>query len=239
MEHLLDADPASNHLSWQWVAGTFSAKPYIFNRENLETFTAGSHCSACPVRGHCDVEGTYDELSSRWFEPGGEGGRPPLRIPPAPPWRAGRETARPRRPLVWLTLDALAATSPAALVHPDQPRVFVFDPEWLATERPTLKRLLFISECLAEIPGLEIRRGDPARVLAERAAALECDGIAVADTPCPRVRRQVEALSTTLPITVEPWPPFCRRDGVRDLGRFSRFWSQVSASALVPTSGSR
>ena len=239
MEHLLDADPASNHLSWQWVAGTFSAKPYIFNRENLETFTAGSHCSTCPVRGHCDVEGTYDELSSRWFEPGGEGGRPPLRIPPAPPWRVGHETARPRQPLVWLTLDALAATSPAALAHAGQPRVFVFDSEWLAAERPTLKRLLFISECLAEIPGLEIRRGDPARVLAERAAALECDGIAVADTPCPRVRRQVEALSTTLPITVEPWPPFCRRDGVRDLGRFSRFWSQVSASALVPTSGSR
>ena len=239
MEHLLDADPASNHLSWQWVAGTFSAKPYIFNRENLETFTAAAHCPTCPVRGRCDVEGTYDELASRWFEPGGAGGRPPLRIPPAPPWRPGRETERPRRPLVWLTLDALAATSPAALAYPDQPRVFVFDPEWLAVERPTLKRLLFISECLAEIPGLEIRRGDPAEVLAEAAAALECDGIAVTDTPCPRVRSQADALATMMPVVVEPWPAFCRRDGVRDLGRFSRFWSQVGGSALVPTSAMR
>ena len=29
--HLLDGDLASNHLSWQWVASTFSVKPYLFN----------------------------------------------------------------------------------------------------------------------------------------------------------------------------------------------------------------
>ncbi len=33
--HLLDGDLASNHLSWQWVAATFSAKPYLFNAENV------------------------------------------------------------------------------------------------------------------------------------------------------------------------------------------------------------
>ncbi|HEX4878559.1 MAG TPA: FAD-binding domain-containing protein, partial [Limnobacter sp.] len=33
--HLLDGDLASNHLSWQWVAGTFSHKPYVFNAENV------------------------------------------------------------------------------------------------------------------------------------------------------------------------------------------------------------
>ncbi|MCZ0900357.1 deoxyribodipyrimidine photo-lyase, partial [Microcoleus sp. HI-ES] len=36
LQHLLDGDPASNNLSWQWVASTFSHKPYFFNRENLE-----------------------------------------------------------------------------------------------------------------------------------------------------------------------------------------------------------
>jgi len=90
LEHLLDADPASNHLSWQWVAGTFSAKPYIFNRENLEAFTAGVHCGPCPVRGRCDVEGTYDDLAARLFaSENPPASRPPLRIPPAPPWRPG------------------------------------------------------------------------------------------------------------------------------------------------------
>lgn len=36
--HLLDGDLASNHLSWQWVAGTFSIKPYLFNAENVARY---------------------------------------------------------------------------------------------------------------------------------------------------------------------------------------------------------
>jgi deoxyribodipyrimidine photo-lyase len=36
--HLLDGDLASNHLSWQWVAGTFSHKPYLFNAENVARY---------------------------------------------------------------------------------------------------------------------------------------------------------------------------------------------------------
>ena len=36
--HLLDGDLASNHLSWQWVAGTGSHKPYLFNADNVARF---------------------------------------------------------------------------------------------------------------------------------------------------------------------------------------------------------
>ncbi|MCX7279166.1 MAG: deoxyribodipyrimidine photolyase [Burkholderiales bacterium] len=36
--HLLDGNLASNHLSWQWVAGTGSSKPYLFNAENVAKF---------------------------------------------------------------------------------------------------------------------------------------------------------------------------------------------------------
>jgi len=36
--HLLDGDLASNHLSWQWVAGTGSSKPYLFNADNVERY---------------------------------------------------------------------------------------------------------------------------------------------------------------------------------------------------------
>ena len=36
--HLLDGDLASNHLSWQWVAGTGSTKPYLFNAENVQRY---------------------------------------------------------------------------------------------------------------------------------------------------------------------------------------------------------
>jgi deoxyribodipyrimidine photo-lyase len=38
LAHLLDGDRASNHLSWQWVAGTGSHKPYLFNADNVARY---------------------------------------------------------------------------------------------------------------------------------------------------------------------------------------------------------
>lgn len=38
VSHLLDGDLASNHLSWQWVAGTGSHRPYLFNAENVARY---------------------------------------------------------------------------------------------------------------------------------------------------------------------------------------------------------
>ncbi|GAB4367033.1 MAG: FAD-binding domain-containing protein [Bryobacter sp.] len=67
LTHLLDGDPASNNLSWQWVASTFAHKPYFFNRENLEKYTAGSYCKKCPQQGHCELEGSYEALENRLF----------------------------------------------------------------------------------------------------------------------------------------------------------------------------
>lgn len=36
--HLLDGDIASNQLSWQWVAGTFSQKKYYANQDNINKY---------------------------------------------------------------------------------------------------------------------------------------------------------------------------------------------------------
>lgn len=42
MRHLLDGDPASNTLSWRWVAGLQTVgKTYLARADNIETFTAG------------------------------------------------------------------------------------------------------------------------------------------------------------------------------------------------------
>jgi deoxyribodipyrimidine photo-lyase len=57
LAHLLDGDPASNNLSWQWVASTFSHKPYLFDRGNLEFHTGGVYCRQCPLAdGGCPLE---------------------------------------------------------------------------------------------------------------------------------------------------------------------------------------
>jgi len=53
VSHLLDGDLASNHLSWQWVAGTGSAQPYLFNAENV----ARAQRRQCP---------RHDVRSSGW-----------------------------------------------------------------------------------------------------------------------------------------------------------------------------
>ncbi|MGC6482562.1 MAG: FAD-binding domain-containing protein [Synechococcus sp.] len=69
LEHLLDGDPASNHLSWQWVASSFSHKPYFFNRDNLERYSKGRFCADCPSAGCCPFEGSYEQLETQLFAP--------------------------------------------------------------------------------------------------------------------------------------------------------------------------
>jgi deoxyribodipyrimidine photo-lyase len=67
LTHLLDGDPASNNLSWQWVASTFSHKPYFFNRENLERYTNRKYCADCPARRKCPFDAPYESLSEKLF----------------------------------------------------------------------------------------------------------------------------------------------------------------------------
>lgn len=67
LSHLLDADLASNNLSWQWVASTFASKPYIFNQENLQKATAGTYRGIDARTGDSPFAGSYDELNARLF----------------------------------------------------------------------------------------------------------------------------------------------------------------------------
>ena len=67
LEHLLDGDPSSNHLSWQWVASSFSHKPYFFNKGNLERFSDGQFCRSCSSSERCPFEGSYEQLEDQLF----------------------------------------------------------------------------------------------------------------------------------------------------------------------------
>ena len=69
LEHLLDGDPASNHLSWQWVASSFSHKPYLFNRDNLERFSQSRYCNDCHRADDCPFAGSYEQLETQLFAP--------------------------------------------------------------------------------------------------------------------------------------------------------------------------
>jgi len=62
--HLLDGDLASNHLSWQWVAGTGSSKPYLFNADNVARYAPASWHSPGSV-----IDQTYEALDRLAREP--------------------------------------------------------------------------------------------------------------------------------------------------------------------------
>lgn len=69
--YLLDGDLASNHLSWQWVAGTGSHKPYLFNAENVARFAPAPWHSPGSV-----IDQSYERLDQI--------ARSTLRLAPAP-----------------------------------------------------------------------------------------------------------------------------------------------------------
>ncbi len=86
LAHLLDGDLASNHLSWQWVAGTGSDKPYLFNADNVARYAPAAWHSAGSV-----IDTSYEALDAiarnPWpvpAQPVGEGvEEPPLSTQPS------------------------------------------------------------------------------------------------------------------------------------------------------------
>ena len=65
--HLLDGDPASNNLSWQWVASTFSHKPYIFNLGNVRKYTGDTYKAPAEEIGMQDFATSYDDINKQLF----------------------------------------------------------------------------------------------------------------------------------------------------------------------------
>lgn len=78
--HLLDGDLASNHLSWQWVAGTFSRKPYLFNADNVECYAPELTSRGTAIdRSYAELE----SLARTGVDVGPEDHRPsPVEEPP-------------------------------------------------------------------------------------------------------------------------------------------------------------
>ena len=62
---LLDGDVASNNLSWQWVASTFSRRPYIFNLDNVRKYTGDDIDTRAET--NLPLDASYDELAGRLF----------------------------------------------------------------------------------------------------------------------------------------------------------------------------
>lgn len=113
--HLLDGDLASNHLSWQWVAGQFGNKPHLLTNENIRRYAPELDSPGAPFdRSYAAMEQLVASSA----------------MPPAPailhrPTREPPLLARPPGLLATPNLAQLARGRKLALIHP-----------WMLERRP-------------------------------------------------------------------------------------------------------
>ncbi len=124
--------------------------------------------------------------------------------------------------IVWVHPYCLSAANPALRAHPGAPSVFVWDEEEIEREQWTLKRLVFVAECLADL-NVEIRRGDVAAEVRRFATEHNATGIVTVSDPSPRIKRQIAALRAQ----ALPADPLVDYRGSLDLKRFARYWKRV------------
>lgn len=147
--HLLDGDLGSNHLSWQWVAGTFAARPYLFNAANVARYAPAL------ARPGTAIDRSYEDLArfARSSERVGperdrpRGVSPPALVPTPPggahapmPPLAGRDVVLVHP---WALADRLPGTIAIGILHLPFHRAF----PWSATRwRFVLERMRSVTD---------------------------------------------------------------------------------------------
>jgi deoxyribodipyrimidine photo-lyase len=229
--HLVDGEPGPNALSWQWVASTFSAKPFLTNAAALRR--AGiPGCEGTPL------DASREELAARI------GARGPAPRPRAQP-RARPGAMLPglvREPVpgaaVLLHAERLSLRARPLAELPGAPAIVVLDGRRLRSERPAYLRLRFAAELAADLARRLREEGRPVRLLladdedevAAAAAELGAAGIAAPDSWHPGTWRTLQRLDARLPVAVRPEPPFAEVEG--SLRSFSAFWKRAEAQVL-------
>jgi deoxyribodipyrimidine photo-lyase len=169
--HLLDGDLASNHLSWQWVAGTGSTKPYLFNAENVARYAPTDWHSPGTV-----IDTSYQSLDklARTPEPGRQlrtddnrsgtlHESPPLQ--PQPPSDLNIQTPRSADVQgrdVWLVHPWCLGALPTHL-HSDSLVLGVYVADFHRAWPWSSKRWRFVDARMKELTGLRWR-GDASSV---------------------------------------------------------------------------
>lgn len=213
--NLLDGDLASNHLSWQWVASTFSSKPYFFNKENLSRYTGEKYCANC--KAQCPFDASNEALNDRLFNQ--------TLVPVAKTYTL---TPLPKKavsgfPTVAVFVHDEMLSAAHAFLQQPFPKIFVFDPvihgDW------PLKRLQFVADCLSEMENVEVWLGDTYDILMQKGVGQ----VLTQDT----ANLKIKAL--LMPFSPK-WQPVAKFTNVeiseKRLKRFSRYWEKVGPVVL-------
>lgn len=131
--------------------------------------------------------------------------------------------------IVWVHADALSRQHPVFAAAPEDARaIYVWDADDLAQRDWSLKRCVFVLECLADM-NVEVLQGLSVDVL----GAIRADRIFTSATPDPHRLNVIDVLGSR--IVVVPSDPFVTVPEGTDMGRFFRYWNKARRSALRPT----
>jgi hypothetical protein len=138
--------------------------------------------------------------------------------------------------IVWLHADCLSPYNPAMVKNPNVPAIFVWDDELLEEWQITLKRIVFIYECLLDLP-VTIRRGNVEEKVVLFAQECGAGRIITNESPSPRFREICQRISHSMPsgsrLEVLRGEPLVSVDKEIDLKRFSRYWRTVKSYAMI------
>lgn len=223
--HLLDGDLASNHLSWQWVAGTGSHKPYLFNAENVARYAPSDWHSPGTV-----IDTSYESLermarSARAPRAAGAAGAASdpasgLLAHPGSGFTApSAETVRGRD--VWV-IHPWALADPPADGPPDALRVAVADADWHARWPWSAARWRFVTarmRALCSRPGDALWWGSRRELVAALQAARSVRGV-----DDPHLGGWLDSFDLDPQPLLFEWPQ-------RRCGSFSQFWNRARLRA--------
>jgi hypothetical protein len=138
--------------------------------------------------------------------------------------------------LLWIHADHLSPYHPIWKIAPNAPAIFVWDEALLRDWQISLKRIVFIYECLLDLP-VTIRRGDVATEVVAFCHEYAANRILTPASHSPRHQHICDTIRQQLPdvpLGIVPEIPFVAYEGKTDLKRFYRFWSDMRDSALYP-----
>jgi deoxyribodipyrimidine photo-lyase len=146
--HLLDADYASNTLSWQWVAGIGRDKKYVVNQDNINHYT------------HTHQKGTFWDLPYEALDD-----------LPAPAYLQEKEVITLRTSLPSFSFTGIDPDKPTLIFHPyhlnaqwhvewEANRILILPPSYFSHYPVSENSLQFILEMARSIEGLQIWTGE-------------------------------------------------------------------------------
>lgn len=139
------------------------------------------------------------------------------------------------QPIIWVHGDNLNPNAPVFQEYQDAPAIFVFDEDLISAWNISFKRIIFMYECLLELP-VTIRKGHMVREIVDFAIEHKATEIVTMQSPSPRFLQIVSTLEAKMnsqkQVRILRETPLVDTDYDLDLKRFSRYWRKAKPYAM-------